>query len=107
MRYQSQFPPSGDGGYEEVLRARQVATAAKRWIVARATNDHFHRLATVATKRSCANTGSHRGQAVDRSMRYQSQFPPSGDGAYEEVIRARHGRRYSLPLSPAWQFALN
>ncbi len=34
MRYQSQFPPSGDGGYEEVLRARQVATAAKRWIAA-------------------------------------------------------------------------
>ena len=67
MRYQSQFPPSGDGGYEEVLRARQVATAAKRWIVARATNDHFHRLATVATNRSCANAGSHRGQALDRS----------------------------------------
>ncbi|MFN7722332.1 MAG: hypothetical protein ACK5PD_12985 [Pirellulaceae bacterium] len=28
MRNQSPFPPSGDGGYEEVVRVRQVATAA-------------------------------------------------------------------------------
>ncbi len=77
------------------MRARQVATAAKRWIVARATNAHFHRLATVATKR------------WDRSMRNQRPFPPSGDGGYEEVLRERRGRSYSLPCSPAWQFAIN
>jgi hypothetical protein len=41
-------------------------------------------LATVATKKSCANTGSQRDHAMDRSTRNQRPFPPSGDGGNEE-----------------------
>jgi hypothetical protein len=44
----------------------------------------IHRLATVAKRRSCANEGSHRGHAVDRSTRNQRPIPPSGEGGYEE-----------------------